>query len=442
MALVKKLQLSKEVLSYLFTGYNPFVRHINAEGDFMLSLAQKKDCTKIIVVVETLQHKWSRLVSELVLVSRKGIFPVEFITHAAIGECDLSTVTLISYKTLDQGTRDSARLAVEIADQSHTQNAALFSGRFLDTGKYITLYDREVSQAICTSQNRDLKIQAIVTCYNEQDIIGHTVQYLVDQGIHVHVIDNWSTDDSRAVIEQFVREHEIVTSEKFPKDGPSETYDWEQILTQVQNHAMAHHSEFDWFVHHDADEVRESPFQSAPGLAEGIGVAHACGYNLIDHTVINFVPIPDGYDGSQDITAYLQYYSFGNTFGDAIQIKAWKSSAQVDLISKGGHRVLCSGRNEKIFPYKFLLRHYSLRSQEQATRKIFRDRLPRWNTEERKKDWHAHYNDIIEEGLLPKWDKSDYTLFERDNFYTENLVEALSGLGVERVTTSNEPSKS
>ena len=276
----------------------------------------------------------------------------------------------------------------------------------------------------------DLKIQAIVTCYNEEDIIEHTIKYLVEQGIYVHIVDNWSTDDSWDIVQKYVQISRFVTSEKFPTDGPSETYDWGNILRRVQEIAMNNSDNFDWFVHHDADEVREAPFESIAHLRDGIIIADRCGFNAIDYTVINFVPIPDSYNGTQDITQYLRYCSFGNQYGDMKQVKTWKSCDNINLVDSSGHHVQFIGKEQKIFPYKFLLRHYSLRSKEQAQRKIFKDRKPRWNKQELKKQWHTHYNKINNSRDL-EWNKEDYLFFEREIFYKTYMMQMITGAGVQ-----------
>jgi len=305
----------------------------------------------------------------------------------------------------------------------------VFQGWAVDDRK-IFIFDKRVQDACNGGGRKELKIQAIISCYNEEDIIGHTIEYLIKQGVYVHIIDNWSTDDSKTIISKYVDVSRFVTSEKFPVNGPSNTYDWGIILNRVQDIAMQNSTKFDWFVHHDADEVREAPFGNIKNLKDGIEIVDACGFNVIDHVVLNFVPIPNDYDSSQNIIKYLKYCSFGNQYGDLKQVKAWKSCDRIDLVVSSGHKVNFDKREQRIFPYKFLLRHYSLRSQQQAEKKIFKDRKPRWNKEEQKKQWHTHYNHINKK-LDLKWDKKDYLYFERGNFYDKYLMQMITSVGIE-----------
>lgn len=284
----------------------------------------------------------------------------------------------------------------------------------------------DVCQKVTANNDVQLKVQAIVTCFNEQDIIGQTIQYLIDQGINVHVIDNWSTDESFHIIEESAHTSELVSYEKFPTNGPSETYDWEKLLTKVQMHSMAHCEEFDWFIHHDADEVRESPFESISGLLSGIIVADLCHYNAIDFRVVNFHLTKDGFDGTQRVLDYFTHYSIGRGIGYRKQVKAWKSSSSVDLASSGGHDVVVPER--KVFPYRFLLRHYPMRSIAQAEKKIFQDRKARWNEKERNdKKWHNQYDDVQTVSDIVE-SEDNLKTFSRKAFYTKDLMVAISTL--------------
>jgi hypothetical protein len=84
-----------------------------------------------------------------------------------------------------------------------------------------------------------------------------------------------------------------------------------------------------------------------------------------------------------------------------------------------------------VYPFKFLLKHYPVRSQKHGEKKVFRERKARWNPEERAKGWHTHY-DTMEEGdrfLLPA---SEQEFFDEDHFLKTYLVERLSGVGIIR----------
>jgi len=124
-------------------------------------------------------------------------------------------------------------------------------------------------------------------------------------------------------------------------------------------------------------------------------------------------------------------FEFGKRPGHFAQIKAWKhlNGINVNLSSNGGHSV--SFENRKIYPIKFLIKHYSLRSEAQAKKKIFFDRLPRFEKENKEKGWHTQYN-IYNENSSFIFDKDNLINWNAKTFESEYLVERISGIGIIR----------
>ena len=100
--------------------------------------------------------------------------------------------------------------------------------------------------------NSDFSVTAFMCVFNEADILPYTLRHLVDQGVDVHVIDNWSTDGSDLIAQQFP----LVGFERFPSEGDGGIYSWRLLLRRVE--ALATASRASWCVHHDADEIRRS----------------------------------------------------------------------------------------------------------------------------------------------------------------------------------------
>jgi len=107
-----------------------------------------------------------------------------------------------------------------------------------------------------------------------------------------------------------------------------------------------------------------------------------------------------------------------------VQIKTWKKSLDLDVKSSGGHKAVVP--KPKLFPLKILNRHYPLRSVEQAKKKIFKDRLPRFEKEQNERGWHTHYNNG-EVDLLS--DKKELHLWEDDTF-DKYFITLFTSLGV------------
>jgi len=273
----------------------------------------------------------------------------------------------------------------------------------------------------------DFRVTAIVCAFNEADVIEHTLDYLTQQGIRVVVVDNWSTDGTAEKAQQFTRSG-MVRVERFPADGPSGTYDWHRLLGRVEEIAAA--EETDWIVHHDADEIRESPWP-AMNLRTGLYQVDQEGFNCIDHLCVIFPPTCESETAGARVPSAFQHFEFGKRPGHFIQKKAWKKQPErVMLADGGGHDVGFPGR--RVYPLRFLLRHYPIRSQEHGRRKVFAERLARFNAQERKeRGWHNHYDAFPAMDTLIR-DSAELLPFDDRRFHTEYLTERLAGIGILR----------
>jgi glycosyltransferase involved in cell wall biosynthesis len=101
----------------------------------------------------------------------------------------------------------------------------------------------------------DFKVLAVMTVFNEKDIVQYTVSKLLKGGIQVHIIDNWSTDGSYEDLQKMASSNPDLTIERFPEQ-PSATYNLENLLNKVED--IARSSKADWIIHHDSDEIREA----------------------------------------------------------------------------------------------------------------------------------------------------------------------------------------
>jgi hypothetical protein len=233
----------------------------------------------------------------------------------------------------------------------------------------------------------EFRVVAIMTTYNEEDVIGPSIGKLVADGIGVYLIDNWSTDRTHAIAAEFMGRG-LVGLERFP-DAPTDRYEWRSLLGRVED--VAESNEADWLIHHDADERRCGPWAGL-GLRDALWKVDQSGFSAVDHTVLNFQPIDNGFVPGGDFEACLRHFEFGRGAGMLLQIKAWKNLGRVDLASDGGHEAVFPGR--RVFPYKFELKHYPIRSQLHGELKVFRDRVARWDPNERAIGWHRHYDDV------------------------------------------------
>jgi hypothetical protein len=278
------------------------------------------------------------------------------------------------------------------------------------------------SQVLRASPSFD--VLAIVYTFNEADIIDCTIKHLLANGVRVHVIDNWSTDDTPDIVADLVTRYTgQVELERFPVAGPPEVFELESVLTRAE--VVAHESGADWVILNDADELRESPWSDA-SIVDALWMIEGWGYNCVDHTIINFRPIDDLWRNGGDLSVFFPWCEFGDASGHFTKLGTWKPQATpVQLASSGGHQAIFEGR--RVFPYKFLVRHYPIRSQSHGERKVFQERRPRWSPVERAKGWHVHYDHYnVDTSFI--WDPAG--LFRWDELDHHFLLQRLSGVGL------------
>jgi len=275
------------------------------------------------------------------------------------------------------------------------------------------------------SSTSGFRVVAFVPTYNEEDIIDHTLRYLIGQGIEVYVIDNWSSDGTYERSREYLGRG-VIGIERFPPERPLATYEWRLILGRVEELAAAIPA--DWFMLHDADERRSPPWPDTT-LPEGLQHAERCGFNCVDHVVLNFWPTDDRpMDPSHDVEAQLRYFEFSDHLGHFHQRKAWKRTPfPVSLAASAGHDVAFPGR--LVYPFKFLIKHYPIRSEAHGRRKVLRDRINRWSPRERAFGWHQQYDQLVDR---PSFVRDALTLerFDEATFLEKHVIPRLSGIGV------------
>jgi len=267
------------------------------------------------------------------------------------------------------------------------------------------------------------KVISIMAVFNEADIIIPSIKYLVNQGIDVYVIDNWSTDGTYELIKNFEGKG-LVGIERFPSSGPSSHFIIQDILSRDEK--LTQELDADWFIHQDCDEIRASPWPDV-NLKDAIYMADKSGFNAIDHTIIEFRPLDNEFKSGSNFENHFHYYEFSKEFAHFFQVKAWKNLAiPISLADSGGHQVTFKGI--RVYPFKFLLKHYPIRSQSHGEKKVFKERKTRWYKPEQSKGWHAHY-DVISEGHNFLYQREKLEFFEEE-FYKKFLVERISGIGI------------
>src|SRR5262249_18013150 len=178
--------------------------------------------------------------------------------------------------------------------------------------------------------SRCLKIAAIINMFNEADIIEPVVRHLFEQGVDVHLVDNWSSDGTYEIGRDLLADGVCSSLLRFP-DKATTDYDWSLQLDHTAQYAAS--LDADWIIHHDADEIRLSPWSNV-SLARGIEYVDYLGYTAIDFTVINFFYTEDG-EISKFQPEQSRWFDWGRQPSDFVQVKAWKNLTCVNLSLSG-----------------------------------------------------------------------------------------------------------
>lgn len=309
----------------------------------------------------------------------------------------------------------------KIANHLSKLNLTFFEGRLDRTPEspMVLIGGRDINYQ---KTARQVKVAALVHVFNEADILAETIRFLTGQGVHVHIIDNWSTDGSWEIAGSFPVMQ--VTKERFPPEGPSDHYEWYKQCEYSEQ--LSRQLPYDWFLHYDSDEFRYAPWKNVT-LRNAISFIDSLGYNAIDFTVLDFRYTKDKEQVNADFERNNNWFEFGKRPGHFIQLKGWKKNEQADLKTVGGHSISFPGMN--VYPIKFLNKHYSLRSKEQTRKKLIVHRLPRTQKEKNERGWHTHIELLIEQ-QSKGWDKKDLIEWKENSFQQDYLLERISGVGI------------
>jgi glycosyltransferase involved in cell wall biosynthesis len=222
-----------------------------------------------------------------------------------------------------------------------------------------------------------LKLTAIIAARNESLYIGRCCAHLASQGVSFAIIDNESTDDTRAIAESF-KGRGLTCIVNHPYPG---FYDWIGLLKHKEE--LSRELDSDWFLHLDADEIPESS-QRHETLLERLVVADAAGYTAINFDEFVFAPATaeERHEGRDYVQEMRRYYFF-EPQRDRL-IRAWRRTQDIDLASSAGHAA--SFRDRRIYPHNCVLRHYIALSMHHLLQKYLGERV--YAAAEVAKGWH------------------------------------------------------
>lgn len=221
-----------------------------------------------------------------------------------------------------------------------------------------------------------MKVVAIMIVRNEEACLAHCLDHLAEQGLTAAVIDNGSTDATRAILESY-SPRVVERIDHAPFDG---TFRWGQLLEQA--HAMRQEIDADWFHLNSPDELCNS---DRPGerLVDAIGRIAAEGFTAINYEEFVFPPTDEeiNAEGKAFDRILRHYYYFMPN--ELSQMRTWKNGAGFSNLRHGGH--ILEGPDFNLYPVNLPLRHYIALSADHFRRKYEHRIFP---AEELERGWH------------------------------------------------------
>lgn len=184
----------------------------------------------------------------------------------------------------------------------------------------------------------DFRVIALISTFNEADIVEPVLDHLASNGVFAYLVDNGSTDETVARASRWLGPG-LLGFERLPPPAEGGT-SWQAILARKLE--LARELGADWYIHHDADEIRESLWPGTT-LREAVGWVDRLGYNAIDFRVLNFPPVDDSFRPGDDPRRHFMRWEEPAEY-DRIQRKCWKAGAYDVSLDDGGHDVCFAGR--------------------------------------------------------------------------------------------------
>jgi hypothetical protein len=204
-----------------------------------------------------------------------------------------------------------------------------------------------------------LRLLGVLLCYNDGDLLGESISYLLNQNHHIILWDHGSTDQTPSEIQRFSRE--LLEIKVIPR-----TFDFYKLYHAMSQNLIENYIDhYDWISWPDQDEFLEGPSRDK-SYGEWLYEIADTPFNWI--LFRNFNYWWTNADDSHQISVQKRVRNYCLFPNCAPRIRAWR--AKVTNIRKFNHNPL----EGEPYPAFFNLRHYPMRSREQMNARLIRDR--------------------------------------------------------------------
>lgn len=230
-----------------------------------------------------------------------------------------------------------------------------------------------------------MKIVCMLPVFNNVDFIEEVIEHLLSQGLNLVILDDGSTDGTFEICKKYSNRDDVELLQVIHKG-------WQNIKIIRTLYHMALLKSPNWVIRSDSDEVLESGMKDMT-LRDAIIKVDSEGNNIIQFDCFEFFLTDNDDKSTSKITDKIKYYSWQHDF----LYRAWKVSPGISPELGWGHiPVFPEYQKYKIYPKKFVLRHYRFRSIKQVQDKIKSMISRTKDTTEGKLGIHIRYNRIAE----------------------------------------------
>jgi glycosyltransferase involved in cell wall biosynthesis len=206
---------------------------------------------------------------------------------------------------------------------------------------------------------RRLNIVAMLSVYDEADIIAAVIENLLAQDVSLVILDNGSNDGSYEICERFAGNPEVALARWNPQG-----VDIEHLSLKLFE--LASRRQPDWLLFSDGDEILETA-SAGRTLRQDVEQADAANVRVLQCDRFDFFWTDADDAGTASPVERLQHYSWQGDFNFRVfrnvpGIRAAPSFAHYPLFPPGYRYAIA--------PEKLVLRHYPYRSLEHGSRKI------------------------------------------------------------------------
>jgi glycosyltransferase involved in cell wall biosynthesis len=254
-------------------------------------------------------------------------------------------------------------------------------------------------------------VVAMVSIFNEEDIIVEVLENLLDQDLVVVALDHGSDDRSYELCRELAGRRPLDLRRWEPKD-----LDLEALTLRLYQMAQEHDP--DWLLFSDGDELHQARPRSRT-IREVIRDADATGANILQYDRFDFFVSDADEPSDPSPVRRLKHYSWQGDFN----YRAFRNLPGLRASPSFAHLPLFpEGTPYRVAPERLVLRHYPYRSRRHASRKIENLLHKMAMDPAGPQPWHGRYRRISEEGRylepvpherLARYDEDDVWITKR-----------------------------